>query len=80
MALTVTLNGQARDLDGMDEGAGLDAVIEALGLKADRVAVEWNGEIVARTKWAEARVRSGDRLEVVHFVGGGAPVFHHDSR
>jgi sulfur carrier protein len=78
MALTVTLNGQARELDGMDEGAGLDAVIEALGLKADRV--EWNGEIVARTKWAEARVRSGDRLEVVHFVGGGAPVFHHDSR
>jgi thiamine biosynthesis protein ThiS len=33
--------------------------------------VEHNGEIVSRSKWAEASVNDGDRLEIVHFVGGG---------
>jgi thiamine biosynthesis protein ThiS len=36
------------------------------------VAVEHNGEIVPRTVWAETRLNAGDRLELVHFVGGGA--------
>jgi thiamine biosynthesis protein ThiS len=36
------------------------------------VAVEHNGEIVPRTVWAETTLNAGDRLEVVHFVGGGA--------
>jgi thiamine biosynthesis protein ThiS len=70
--LTLTLNGQARELHGVDEGAALEAVIAALELKADRVAVEWNGEIVTRAKWGATAVRSGDKLEVVHFVGGGS--------
>ena len=70
--MTLTLNGQIRELDGVDEGAGLDAVLTALELKADRVAVERNGEIVARARWGATAVRSGDRLEVVHFVGGGS--------
>jgi sulfur carrier protein len=73
MGLTVTLNGQAKSLDTLDDGASLEAVVAALGLKADRVAIEQNGEIVSRRTWAGQRVGSGDRLEVVHFVGGGAP-------
>lgn len=40
-------------------------------LKADRVAVEHNGVIAPRTTWAQVQVDAGDRLEIVHFVGGG---------
>ena len=66
------MNGQARELNGVAEGSSLATVVAALELKADRVAVEWNGEIVGRRRWDEVRVASGDKLEVVHFVGGGA--------
>ena len=49
--------------------AGLVAV---LGMKADRVAVELNRNIVPRDRWAETTLHEGDHLEVVHFVGGGS--------
>jgi len=47
-------------------------VIAEMALKGDRVAVELNGQIVQRTQWEDTSVSSGDRLEVVHFVGGGS--------
>jgi sulfur carrier protein len=71
MALTLTLNGQRRAFDNLSETAKLEELIGALGLKGDRVAVEHNGEIVARSGWSETALREEDRLEVVHFVGGG---------
>jgi len=71
--LAVQLNGQARTLEGVGDPSPLEAVIGALELKSDRVAVELNGEIVRRSTWAETQVRGGDRLEIVHFVGGGSP-------
>jgi sulfur carrier protein len=49
----------------------LAALLGQLGMKADRVAVELNREIVPRPQWAETSLRDGDRLEIVHFVGGG---------
>jgi sulfur carrier protein len=74
MGLTVWLNGQERTLAGLEEGADLASCMEELGLKADRIAVELNGEIARRNAWATAEVRGGDKLEVVHFVGGGSAV------
>jgi thiamine biosynthesis protein ThiS len=41
-------------------------------MKPDRVAVELNRDIVPRDRWAATLLKEGDRLEVVHFVGGGA--------
>lgn len=73
MPLSLILNGQSRFFS-LPDPANLDAVIHELGLKSDRVAVEHNGEIVARSLWSNTSLSSGDRLEVVHFVGGGAPV------
>jgi sulfur carrier protein len=70
-ALTIQLNGQRRAFAELTSPADLASVITALGLKADRIAVEHNGEIVSRTAWAQAQVAEGDRLEIVHFVGGG---------
>jgi sulfur carrier protein len=71
MSLTVILNGQSRAFDALPQPASLEQLIGELGLKGDRVAVEHNGEIVPRAGWAEVRLNPGDRLEVVHFVGGG---------
>ena len=48
----------------------LDLVAD-LGLKGDRVAIEHNGNIVPRAEWANTGLQDGDRLEIVHFVGGG---------
>ncbi|HET7207135.1 MAG TPA: sulfur carrier protein ThiS [Terriglobales bacterium] len=49
----------------------LAALIESMGMKPDRVAVELNRDIVPRVRWAETNLSDGDRLEIVHFVGGG---------
>lgn len=72
MPLTFVLNGQSRTFDTLQQPATLDLVIAELGLKGDRVAVEHNGEIVPRSAWAQTAVAAEDRLEVVHFVGGGS--------
>ena len=72
MALTVILNGQPRVFETLRPPVSLEAVIGELGLKGDRVAVERNGEIVTRASWGESLLDEGDRLEVVHFVGGGS--------
>jgi len=71
MSLTLILNGQSRTFDALQQDANVEQLVGELGLKGDRVAVEHNGEIVPRATWTEATLSSGDRLEVVHFVGGG---------
>jgi sulfur carrier protein len=72
MSLTLVLNGQPRTFTTLPQPPSLEHVIAELGLKGDRVAVEHNGEIVPRATWGETILNAGDRLEVVHFVGGGA--------
>jgi len=52
----------------------LAALIESLAMKPDRVAVELNREIVPRDRWPQTPLKDGDRLEIVHFVGGGCCV------
>ncbi len=49
----------------------LATLIDSLAMKPDRVAVELNRDIVPRERWPETQLKDGDRLEVVHFVGGG---------
>jgi sulfur carrier protein len=65
------LNGQTREFEQLAPGANLQDLIGELGLKGDRVAIEHNGSIIPRSEWADARLADGDRLEIVHFVGGG---------
>jgi sulfur carrier protein len=72
MGITITLNGQTRHFETLHPISTLADIITALGLKADRIAIEQNGTIAPRTTWPTTHVTSGDRLEVVHFVGGGA--------
>jgi len=68
--LELTVNGQLRGV-AVEEPATLAAVLAALELKADRIAVEHNGRIAPRTAWGTTPVATMDKLEIVHFVGGG---------
>ena len=54
-----------------DRRSTVQALIEALDLTQKRVAVEVNGELVTKAEWSACVLRSGDRVEVVSFVGGG---------
>lgn len=49
----------------------LAALVQELSLTPERIAVERNGEVVRRAHWPEVQLRAGDRVEIVHFVGGG---------
>jgi len=68
--MEVTINGEARSL-----GAALSLEALLLDLKIDpkKVAVERNLEIVPRSTYGAVQVAAGDKLEIVHFIGGGAP-------
>jgi len=66
--MKLQINGEQRELAG---GLTLAALLEQLGMKPDRVAVELNREIVRREVWAHTHLQDGDRLEIVQFVGGG---------
>ena len=65
------INGEERDFADAPPAFTLSVLVEKLGMKVDRVAVELNRDIVPRDRWAETTLHDGDRLEVVHFVGGG---------
>ena len=65
------INGQQREFPDLALGASLAALIAALGFKNDRVAIEHNGAIAARTEWESGELKDGDKLEIVHYVGGG---------
>jgi thiamine biosynthesis protein ThiS len=66
--VNLVINGATRSFTGPLTLAGL---VEQLGMKQDRVAIELNRDIVAREKWAITELADGDKLEIVHFVGGG---------
>jgi thiamine biosynthesis protein ThiS len=66
--MNLVINGEPRDFN---PPLTLTSLVDQLGMKADRVAIELNRSIVARDRWAETSLAEGDRLEIVHFVGGG---------
>ena len=68
--MKLQINGEEKTFDAAPPFT-LAAVIESLGMKPDRVAIELNRDIVPRDRWSETILSEGDQLEVVHFVGGG---------
>ena len=66
--MEIFVNGESKCCT---EPASLAQFIHQLGMKSDRVAVELNREIVPRAQWEATQLHEGDRLEIVHFVGGG---------
>jgi len=71
-SMTLHINGEARTFaDPGPTQFTLAALVESLNMKSDRVAIELNRDIVPRDHWPETELKDGDRLEIVHFVGGG---------
>ncbi|HLW54063.1 MAG TPA: sulfur carrier protein ThiS [Candidatus Angelobacter sp.] len=69
--MELQINGEKRDFP---DGLTVTTLVAHLGMKTDRVAVELNREIVPRSNWETTALKSGDELEIVHFVGGGSPI------
>jgi thiamine biosynthesis protein ThiS len=67
-SMKLFINGEDREFTAP---LSLSSLVQHLGMKTDRVAIELNRNIVARERWAETNLAEGDRLEIVHFVGGG---------
>ncbi len=67
--MQVTINGEPRTFDAPVTVAGL---LVELGFDSRKIAVERNREIVRRSAFADTALAEGDRLEIVHFIGGGA--------
>ena len=66
--MRITVNGEPRELPSETSVAGL---LESLGIKDSRVAVEVNLEVVRRDDRSSRAIVDGDRIEIVSFVGGG---------
>jgi len=66
--MNLTVNGKARVVGAELTLLGL---LEEIGIDSRIVAVEHNGEIVKRARYAETALSDGDRLEIVRMVGGG---------
>jgi thiamine biosynthesis protein ThiS len=66
--LLITVNDEERDVP---DSLSLQELIGFLTLPADRLAVELNRIVVRRAEWPQTRLQAEDRIEIVHFVGGG---------
>ncbi|ADV46872.1 sulfur carrier protein ThiS [Nitratifractor salsuginis] len=66
--MTVTVNGERREIES---GTTLEALIKELGIGKKVMAAAVNMEIVKKDRWPRHRLQEDDRVELLHFVGGG---------
>jgi thiamine biosynthesis protein ThiS len=66
--VTIVINGETRNIS---QTTDLARLVDDLSLPQKRIAVELNGSVIRRVDWPATPVRDGDKVEVVHFVGGG---------
>lgn len=66
--MKIYVNGEACDADG---NSSLAELVESLQVAQERIAVELNKNVIRRRDWRDTPVNEGDRIEIVHFVGGG---------
>lgn len=66
--MKIVVNGEARDVPSEID---LKALMEYLAMPDERIAVELNLDVVPKTRWEGTAVKENDRVEIIHFVGGG---------
>ncbi|MDQ1639773.1 MAG: sulfur carrier protein [Pyrinomonadaceae bacterium] len=66
--MQIQVNGEHQEVS---EGLPLSELITNLKLRADQIAIELNHEVLRRAAWTATTLQPGDRVEIVHFVGGG---------
>jgi sulfur carrier protein len=65
--MQIQLNGRPETL----EACTIAELVDLKGLRPDRLVVEYNRDIVGQDRWASIRLKDGDTLELLSFVGGG---------
>lgn len=70
--MKILINGESREVT---ENISLEQLLIELELPWQRIAVELNKYVVRRVDWPNASLKEGDRVEIVHFVGGGMATF-----
>ena len=73
LTLNLKVNGQIRRFPLLTNDQSLGSILSALAVRKELVAVALNDTIVPRAEWGQTLVSEDDRLEIVHFVGGGCP-------
>ena len=68
--MQIQLNGEPREIP---DQSSIGDLIRLLDLSQERLAIELNQAVVRRSHWVNTILREGDRVEIVHFVGGGGP-------
>ena len=66
--MKITVNGEIRELENEVK---LNRLLELFSLPSQRIAVELNREVVRKKDWQDIVVKDEDKIEIVHFVGGG---------
>ena len=66
--MRIQVNGESREIEA---DLALTDLVASLNLKPEQIAIELNNEVVRRSAWSSITVHDGDRIEIVHFVGGG---------
>ena len=64
----IQLNGDPFEINN---GSNLNQLLNKLKIQKNKVAVEVNGEIVAKNKYLSLILNNDDKVEIVHFIGGG---------
>jgi thiamine biosynthesis protein ThiS len=67
-ALRIIINGETRELTAP---SSLAQLVSTLGLKPEQIAIELNQVVIRRASWESTMLKEDDRIEIVHFVGGG---------
>ena len=68
MDINVTINGKTESIAA---GISLQSLLKLLGIQSERVAIEYNREIIDRNQFDALHLKEDDRLEIITFVGGG---------
>ena len=66
--MQIIVNGDSKEVP---DDLTVTALLEQLHLRADRVAIELNGDILAKDRWPDTYLHPADRFEIVQLVGGG---------
>lgn len=66
--MNLFINGEKKQVDC---GLTIEDFIKELDLSTERVAVELNLKVIRRAEWKQVKLNEGDKLEIIHFVGGG---------
>ena len=66
--MRININGEPREVEA---NLSLSQLVAVLALKPEQIAIELNHIVVRRATWQETPLKADDKIEIVHFVGGG---------